>query len=149
MAGAVLTHWAASPTTMVFGLGSSASFDTRIVGFYPHVTPAEILGEEGIIGFALFAALMILGAASARHVAAASRIDSVVPDVISSVTAMLCFVFLQSMKEGSLLGNYEVFMLCIVTCRLSASLRAGVTPSTEGQGDLLMDRNVRFSNLMR
>src|SRR5882757_8910988 len=58
MSLALLSKWSESPGTVIFGLGNSASFDPAIVGYYPHNVPAETLGEEGLIGFGLYVALL-------------------------------------------------------------------------------------------
>src|SRR4029077_19239722 len=47
-----------SPETVLIGLGNSASYDPRILGIYPHFVPLEVLAEEGLIGFGLYAMIL-------------------------------------------------------------------------------------------
>ena len=147
MAAALLHRWAASPVSMIFGIGTSASFDNRIIGFYPHITPAEVLGEEGIIGFVLFVTIILFSANRARRRLSATKSNNDEREVFSILLGMLCFAVLQSMKEGSLLFNYEIFMIAIVIARVSESRvvddHTGTSSSTPSQ------HLIAFSNLMR
>jgi hypothetical protein len=122
MAATLLSSWARSGTSIVFGLGNSASFDSRVVGFYPHVMPAEILGEEGIVGAAIFLSLLCGCAVAARRLWRATREHPAEADTSAAIIALVMFAFIVSSKEGSLLGNYIFFTSCIIAWRVRNSL---------------------------
>jgi hypothetical protein len=52
--------WFSTPMTLLFGLGNSTSYDPSVIGIYPHFVPAEILCEEGLIGFCFFVYILFL-----------------------------------------------------------------------------------------
>ena len=55
----VLKKWIdAGPQEWFIGFGNSASY--KILGGYPHNAPAEVLVEEGLIGFALYTGFMVV-----------------------------------------------------------------------------------------
>ena len=100
----------------LFGLGNSASFD--VVGCYPHCVPAEILGEEGIIGFALFVTLLYV---MITNVFCTRRAWHAAPEAVHAVmalTGLLIYVVLLSLKQGSLLGQPLMFAFAIILARV-------------------------------
>jgi hypothetical protein len=98
----------------LFGLGSSASFDPAILGFYPHNVPMEILAEEGLIGFGLFAYLFFLTLQYIRkHISLSSR-DSGGRYAVAIFSAGALFMFLHSLKSSSLIGSSYLFMIFVV-----------------------------------
>jgi len=124
MAIALLQAWEKKLTSMIFGLGNSAAFDSHIVGFYPHVMPAEVLGEEGIIGFALLTCIIGLSAVHSLKLLKQPNKEPAQSDVIAAAVALNAFAFIVSCKEGSLLGNYIFFTASIVICRLRIDTNA-------------------------
>jgi hypothetical protein len=106
--------WYSSPETVLFGLGNSASFDPRILGIYPHFVPLEILAEEGLIGFTLFLLILFLTARNAlrcyRHLKGAPSDRA----IFAVLIAMFLYTMLLALKQGSLLGNLELFMFVIL-----------------------------------
>ena len=48
----LLTEWFSHPSTIIFGLGNSASYS--LIGFYPHNVFFEVICEEGLIGLSLY-----------------------------------------------------------------------------------------------
>jgi hypothetical protein len=108
----MLQHWVDGPTWgLLFGLGTSASF--HFLGIYPHNVPVEILTELGILGFAIYAAILMLSANNSfclsyqRQGSATGRRDAIV------LTGLLLSGFLLSCKQGALLGTEEVFFFAI------------------------------------
>ncbi|HGX93872.1 MAG TPA: hypothetical protein ENK35_11220 [Candidatus Tenderia sp.] len=107
MAGDLMASWwQGGAAAFVFGLGNSASFDPDVAGYYPHIVPVEILGEEGLLGFIIYVAMLvmtwraflkIMGMKSDRH-----------RQIAVALGAMFFFSFLLSMKQGSLLGATSV-----------------------------------------
>jgi hypothetical protein len=149
MAAALLSSWARSGTSMVFGLGNSASFDPHVVGFYPHVLPAEILGEEGIVGAAVFLSLLFGCAVAARRLWRATREHPAEADTSAATIALVIFAFIVSAKEGSLLGNYILFTACVIVCRVGNSL-ARVSVGSQVANQLRSTEPVApFDNLMK
>lgn len=111
-----------SPETTLLGLGNSASYDPRILGIYPHFVPLEVLAEEGIIGFALYALILYCLLKSAL------RSWRLVGDhqserlLLGGLIGLCMFTLLLSFKQGSLLGNLEFFMLAIILSRFEGIL---------------------------
>lgn len=125
------------------GLGSSSSF--RIVGFYPHNVPVEILVEEGVVGFGLFIGAITL---VFRRASQLLKRTDLVPNVrfhLGLLSALLTFHLSLSLKEGSLIGSSFLlsFLCCLAFCgdRYEKSERCRVAgrdrPSLPGQSRVL------------
>lgn len=113
--GIYLVHlWFDSPETIIFGLGNSASFDPRILGIYPHFVPLEILAEEGLIGFAIFVAILYVTGQNVLHCYRLVRLDPKERSVFAALLAMFLYTLLLAFKQGNLLGNLEPFMFAIM-----------------------------------
>jgi hypothetical protein len=117
MAAALMAHWSESLVSIVFGLGSSASFDPRVIGFYPHIVVVEVLGEEGVVGLALYLSVLALSLRSARRASRLAVAGSFERGVLAALLANLIFVFITSFKEGSFLGNFYFPMFAILLAR--------------------------------
>ncbi|WP_146533670.1 O-antigen ligase family protein [Rubripirellula reticaptiva] len=105
----LLEVWASGgPFTWIGGLGSSSSF--RIVGFYPHCVPPEVLAELGLVGFALL--VMFVVGVTNRGLAflKSTSIDPSTRLLIGTLFTMFFFDALLSLKQGSFLGS--PFFLC-------------------------------------
>ena len=104
----------AGPAAWLLGLGSSASY--RVVGGYPHIVPAEVLGEEGLVGFGLFTGFLIsVTLVGYRFM----RRDDNIPSSRTSIGLLLALFTFEvglGLKQGSLLGSqgFLCFGLCIV-----------------------------------
>jgi hypothetical protein len=111
-----------SPETTLLGLGNSASYDPRILGIYPHFVPLEVLAEEGIIGFALYALILyclLKSIIRSRRLVGAQPNDRL---LLGGLVGLCMFTLLLSFKQGSLLGNLEFFMLVIILGRYEGVL---------------------------
>ena len=111
-----------SSETMLFGLGSSASYDQRILGIYPHFIPLEILAEEGLVGFSLYLMIYYYTACSVLR---SFRIVTDEPKerlLLGSLVGLYLFTSILSLKQGSLLLNLEPFMLGIIIGRYEHAL---------------------------
>lgn len=109
--------WYASPETLLFGLGNSASYDPHVLGMYPHFLPLEILAEEGLFGFGLYLMILI---STFISITRCFRLLSNEPDelmVLGALAGLILFSFVVSLKQGSLLGNLELFMFTMITSR--------------------------------
>jgi len=100
----LLDYWVdKGPFNWLVGLGNSSSY--RIVGFYPHNVPAEVLAEEGLIGFALLAAFVfsVLFRSGKMMFSADVEIESRVN--LGILMAIFCFEGILTLKQGSMIGN--------------------------------------------
>lgn len=105
--------------TVLFGLGNSASYDPKILGIYPHIVPIEVLGEEGLIGFAIFTVIML---GTIKHYIKLLRLtkESMNDRCITAILGGLFFyLFLISLKQGSLIGSYQLFLIAILVNKYS------------------------------
>ncbi|TWU47574.1 hypothetical protein Poly51_53740 [Rubripirellula tenax] len=109
MVARLLEFWAdRGPFTWIGGLGSSSSF--KIVGFYPHCVPAEVLAELGLVGFGLLG-LFVYGVTNrGLSFLKSTSIDPSTRLVIGTLFTMFFFDGLLALKQGSLLGS--PFFLC-------------------------------------
>lgn len=150
MSLALLSKWSESPGSVIFGLGNSASFDPAIVGFYPHNVPAETLGEEGLIGFGLYVALMWVAASGALRTMRLARDNPEIRGLLAALCANFLFSLITSMKEGNMLSSVFYFLSAILLARMPeligtrATVEAAPTPASERapSGPL-------YANLMR
>ena len=122
MAFALIDHWlaaaASDPTIYLTGLGNGAAFSQKIVGFYPHVVPLEILGEEGVIGFVLFVVVILITFKNFWAAHRATRGNAHERGVVTTLGAWFAFALILSLKQGSLV-NYtpEIFTIAVVLNR--------------------------------
>ncbi len=120
---ALLDAWSDNPGTMLIGLGNSASYDANItdctspIGCYPHNLPIEILTEEGLVGLALYLALILyVGVVAVRAISDPS-IDDERKGALKVMFAFMIFELILSLKQGSLLGNWRFFLFAILLDR--------------------------------
>jgi hypothetical protein len=108
--------------TVLFGLGNSASYDPRILGIYPHFVPLEVLAEEGLVGFTIYVTIFYL---LLRSCFRSFRISATKPEerlLLGGLIGLCVFMFVLSLKQGSLLLNLEPFMLAIILGRYEQTL---------------------------
>lgn len=142
MATTLLRRWSKSDAGLVFGLGNSSSFDSRVVGFYPHVLPAEILGEEGLVGFLLLLALLVRAGRDGLHGWKSSAHDSDVRATVAAAIALAVFSLVVSCKEGNLLSNYIFFTALTNISRISKEARVDTFEAPKAAA-------IRLQNLLR
>lgn len=124
----LLQEWYASPGTMLFGLGNSASYDPKILGIYPHIVPLEILGEEGLIGFALFCLIIVLTLRNIIDTVFRLNIDQQQKCVVMAISAISFFLFILCFKQGNMLGSLPFFATTIYLGKLRNILKEGNAP---------------------
>ena len=112
--GKLLAAWSESAFSILFGLGNSASFDPKIIGFYPHVVPLEILGEEGIVGFSLFMSLIYFTCRNLLRILKAVQADTEKRGFLAALGAIFLFELVLSCKQGSLMGSPILFTFIIL-----------------------------------
>lgn len=119
----LMTTWLeSSPIYWIIGLGSSASWDSSICGFYPHFVPAEVLAEEGIIGFAMWCAIIYV---TVRSIIRLNRVVKEMPEqrgLVAAMAALFLLEFLLCFKTGTLLGSTNFFAFSIILGRMELSL---------------------------
>jgi hypothetical protein len=122
MVDKLLELWSQSGTSVVFGLGNSASWDPDINGIYPHDVPLETLGEEGVLGFALYATIVLcaIGALIRAAVATTGREDD--RSIVAAAGGGFLFFLFVSLKQGNMIGSVEFFMYAMLLARLARSL---------------------------
>ena len=119
----MLDAWMDSPGTMLVGLGNSASYDPNItdctspVGCYPHNLWVEILTEEGIIGFAIYLALVLYVSVAAVRAISDQSVDEKHKSALKVLFAFMIFELILSLKQGSLLGTWRFFLFAILLDR--------------------------------
>ena len=129
MASQLLHHWwrasSGDPAALILGLGNSASFAGNIVGFYPHMVPLEVLGEEGIFGLGIFLGLLWVSVRTIRTAYRLVKHDPIQRGIWATLVASFVFAFLLSFKQGSLVGSgAHIFLFVILLERQVAILAA-------------------------
>jgi hypothetical protein len=114
----MITWLESSPVYWIIGLGNSASWDSSLIGFYPHFVPAEVLAEEGLIGFVIWCAMIYV---TIRSIVRLNRVVKAMPEqrgLVAAMSALFLLEFLLGFKTGSLLGNVNFFAFCIMLGRM-------------------------------
>lgn len=114
----LLKEWLESPLTIVFGLGNSASYDPKLLGIYPHVVALEVLGEEGLVGFALFLAILAMTIWNSLRSLSLAEGSSHKKGVVVTLSAITLFLLIISFKQGSLLRSLAFFASTIYLGKL-------------------------------
>lgn len=114
----LLRFWASSsPEHVWLGLGHATSNDPRLLGMYPHVVPAEVLGEEGLVGAVLYGCALIV---SGFFYLRAYRLStSRVAALIRVAAALYVYEFLLTLKQGTLLGATAFLLLGVLAGSLA------------------------------
>lgn len=100
------------PATWLMGLGSSGSY--AVLGSYPHVVPAEILCELGLIGLMIYLTFIVVSGRSAIRLLRAKDLPIDVRRCIGAVTAVFLMELILGFKQGSMLGSSFFFSLGIL-----------------------------------
>ncbi len=109
----LLSYWVRSdPVHWIVGLGSSSSI--KIFGNYPHNVPVEVLCEEGLIGFALFAAFIYTGFTSVYRGMGSKYLTSEQRMSMAGLAAVTTVSLILMNKSGNLLGISELMSFIIV-----------------------------------
>ena len=108
----------AGPMAWLVGLGNSACY--KLIGVYPHNVPAEVLAEEGILGFACFLGFLVSVTLTGLRFMLDSNADASARARIGMMLTLFTFEFGLCLKQGSLLGSPLLFGfgLGVVNCIL-------------------------------
>jgi hypothetical protein len=111
-----------SPLTFFAGLGNSSSF--HYIGFYSHIAPLEVLAEEGLVGFILYASILVLAFKGILLMARTARMHDDQQSRFSAAALGSLFIFewLLTFKQGSLLSSVYVMAYAALAGRLSPTL---------------------------
>jgi hypothetical protein len=102
-------------------LGSSSSY--QILGVYPHVVPAEVLGEEGLVGFFLFLGFLFVVHRDGYRYLRSAQIDKSNRVDLGLLLAIFSMDFIGSCKQGNLLSAGPLFGFGICIAFFLAVLR--------------------------
>jgi hypothetical protein len=117
----LLDFWVNStPMNWWFGLGSSASYDSRINGIYCHVIVVEVLTELGFMGLIMFATFAAFVLRDMVRLYALTKDSDVDRGVAVAVSALFIFSLIISLKQGSLLSNTGLFTSALMLSRHTA-----------------------------
>jgi hypothetical protein len=118
---AVLTAWVdGGPLVWLAGYGNSGSFLREINSYYPEVVPSEVLAEEGLLGFALYLAIVGITLSQIPRVYRVVREHRFERGLFAALSAMFVFELLQTFKGGSLISNTGCFIFAIILSRFGA-----------------------------
>lgn len=99
-------YYLSSPMHWLFGLGTGAyasiSLDTTVARDYVHNIAAEVLCEHGLVGAALFIAMIIILFKQGRRLWSMYSDDPVMRSTIALLAAICVFTLLESLKQGSM-----------------------------------------------
>ncbi len=119
----LLNFWIeSSPINWLFGLGSSASYDPRILGRYCHVVIVEVLAELGFVGLLIMVAFIFFVARDALRLYQTTKDNEIDRGVAVTMSAIFMYQVILSFKQGSLLSHN--FSLC---CGLLIARHSAVT----------------------
>ena len=119
----LLYYWMQSPISILFGLGSSASFLPKIFGFYVHMVPFEVLGELGLFGFSIYFLIIYKTVRVVIYNLKNKFLDQEDRRILITISAMCLFEFFLSLKQGSLINNVNFFGCIIVLSRIDSLIK--------------------------
>lgn len=132
MAQVLLGEWlTAGPFRWILGFGSSASFAIPGLNYYPHVVPAEVLGELGVVGFSLLLTIWFFAYRNVREMWPLVRDDPQARGVIACIAAIFLFKWVVGWKEGSFVSSHELLGASVVLGRLAFSTRQEAAAEAE------------------
>jgi len=108
----LLKIWVNDPVAIIFGFGNSSSY--ALIGGYPHNVPAEILGEEGILGFTLYISILYVTFKAWRNVLTILKNTGADRTSIVILGGLFLYEIVLSLKQGTLLGTALVFTFSIM-----------------------------------
>ena len=117
--------------TVIAGIGNSGSF--ALFDIYTHIAPLEIFAEEGLIGFSIYVAILILTFINFRKLMKASNnmLDRRLHQALSVLWILFLFEFFLSAKQGTLLSSIYVFAYAAMLDRLVNRLEKEQPPVQE------------------
>ena len=121
----LLNFWAdSSPIHWLFGIGSSSSYDPRILGIYCHVVIVEILAELGIVGFCLITAFVLLVCRDGYQLYKATKGSNVDRGTAVALCGLFLFQLILTFKERSFLSHTFTLSVGLMICRYCAVVKS-------------------------
>ncbi len=120
----VLSYWSDSIFSMLLGLGNSASYD--LLGIYPHNVPAEIIAEEGLIGFFIYSIIFIKTIHASIYILRNTKVKTEKRNAGVTLIAFFLITFVLSLKQGSFLSNMYFFMFVLMVNKYSLYVKRGI-----------------------
>jgi len=148
----LLSEYLAHPESWVFGLGTNAyvaiSPDRDMT--YVHNIAAEALCEHGLVGAALFVALLWLVVQNGYALWTSNKHDDSMRSTVAILLAMCTYYLFLALKQGSL-SSPAPFYWWLILAKLMTQERLSPTIDTanedfEGESDLL-DRSPRIQDV--
>lgn len=115
--------------SITFGLGNSASFDPRILGYYPHIVLLEVLGEEGIIGILMITVIFSIVYKKFLFLLKITSKNMKERSISITLMGLFVYLFLLSFKQGSLLESYQLFLIGIIISKYSYIVGKEIAPN--------------------
>jgi hypothetical protein len=123
----LLDYWVNStPVNWLFGLGSSSSYDPRIIGAYCHITVVEVLAELGFVGLLMFSAWGFLVGRDILRLYIMTQKSDVDRGVAVVISALFVYAVILSFKQGSFLTNTFLFSSGLMLCRHAAIMQVAL-----------------------
>jgi hypothetical protein len=151
MVSALLKAWSQDGMSVVFGIGNSGSFSPSIAGFYPHNVPLEILGEEGVVGFALYLVLVARVVVAAFRGVRYAAGDFAQRGLLAVTLGCFLFTLIVSLKQGNAVDSVTFFMFSVLACRAAPQVPAAHVQAAAPTTAELRPAELQpaFLNLMR
>ena len=142
----VLGYWAfkppLGPLTWIIGIGNSGSFSPSVHGWYPEVHPVEILAEEGLIGGALWLAMIGCCIRSYFRLRVITRGSKALRGLSAAMLALVAYELLLSFKQGNFVDDVTPYAFAIILGRLERAVSTGAAPALPPEGDRFNDETV-------
>jgi hypothetical protein len=123
---ALLTAYLGSPAYWLQGLGFYAFNAMNSHGEpYTHVLFADIVGEEGLVGIALFAVIIWSATGAAKDLWRCSRGSTEDRRAIATLITLIVYQMLLVNKQGNIAQSFVFFGLILIMCRLARRLEQG------------------------
>jgi hypothetical protein len=120
----LMAFWANSPAfNWFFGIGSSASFDARVCGTYPHVVLVEILGELGFMGLFLYLTFIAIVVRDGIRLFSLQKEEPIQRAVAVTILAMFTYQMLLTFKQGSFITHTTSYAMCMLLSRQTAIVK--------------------------
>ena len=115
----LLQAYLTSPAYWLQGLGYYAFSAINPYGQpYSHVLFADLIGEEGLVGAAIFLLIVQQSVRSGRQLWRDSEDSATDRRAVATLITMIIYLALLSNKQGNLSGSFVLFGLVILMCRL-------------------------------
>jgi hypothetical protein len=125
----LLEYWyEAGPFHQIFGFGHAAAQDPRLLGRYPHIVPAEVLAEEGLLGFALYlAAIFLAGRTYFRGLRQVETSRAYFP----AFFGLFSYELALTLKQGTLTGATFFLLLLVLSDTVERCMKTPESEKTE------------------